>query len=656
MPRAGRLVDVEIEFSGPYYPSAPQLAPRELQGTIKAGSNVWRRPGGEIEVANGLLQTSATNVGPRIFAADIQRATIEGAMVGNRLPYAGLLRYENAALFFVSEETSKQVYLNEAAATGVTTSSTAGRLRVAIPDGVGGYSTFDAGFEKPLLVTGDVISISGSGLKNMTGSIGVAIAPWRTTTNAIGPPSDLFYRSLTAASQSLVRVDLPLAVSGQDGWILGGTRWNDQSGQILEVRRVYITPRGTFTATNGSAVLTAGVNTHFTLDLQRADLVVIDGNIHSILSIQSDSQATLTAVFTGTTGAGKTMTITDAAGDWFDGELEAILLRNIIKPPRCAGVLQYAGRVFVWGCLGQNATATATGPMVFAAMDSNPEHCGIFGIRAASGSDLVNVLGGDGPMYLMTTTDLEVVSFTGNPDTPFIVRTIAEPGFKAATNGVLYSDYFYGFNRRPLRTRAEDNIDVQFAAPVWSDMEGWDAERVMVAVDPVNQAVLYIYDNLTTSIAMPWMTQQNQWGPPLNFSARILDTAVVNGELYVTYLDGANVRVNQWEGGAGIGGTRYIASQYLDPSNLLTDRVKGVLATGKVASVSIYAVEAGAAVPDVSVLGQAAVTFTETDTDVSEPAEFTNVAGRAFAYRVDFGDGGHLDKLVSYGTPRSERR
>lgn len=632
-------------------PSTPRLAapPR----TILAGSNVWNRPNG-IAVADGLLEVSSTNVGARLFAADIQRASIAGGLVGSRLPFAGLLRYENAVYFFLGENTSAQVYLNETAVSGLTTSATAGRLRVAVPDGGGGYDVFDAGFSKPPLLGSDV-SLSGAfGLKQMVGSCGVAISRWRSKTEAWGPPSDVVYEECND-SNDLFSVTLPAAVAGQDGWILAGTRWGDQSGEIRVIRYIYTFPRGTFTATNGSPNLTSPAGTFWNRDIYRNDTVEIDGANYVINGV-SETQLAMLTNFTGVTGPGKTMEIIGAGAEWYNSELGDLIDRDVLPPPRAAGVLQYGGRVFLWGCRGED-DAGPTGPVVFPTIDKNPEHIGLTPIVTQSGSNIVNALGGDGPMYLMTTTSLESVSYTANLERPFIVRIIAEPGFKAATNGALYKDYFYGFNNRPLRTRADDNIDVQFARPVWSDMVGWNAERVIVAVDPENEAVLYIYDNGSTTVVIPYMAQMGVWSPPINLTARILDTQVVNGVLYVTYLSGGNIRVNQWEGGSGIGGTRYAAGQYNDTNMLMRHRIKNIGVVGKGGTLRVYAATPGAAVPDVTDTAQAAASFTLSDTDIVEPEISTNIHAKAAAFRVDFASNdGRLEKLVARGMPMSERR
>src|SRR5438093_10348521 len=121
MPTPKNLNPLEINFGRGYFPSAPDIPPAEFVGTIKRGSNVWIRPTGRPEVANGLSEVSAQNVGARIFAADTQRATIAGGLTGSRLPYASLIRYDNKTLFYVSENTGSQVYLDESTISGLTT-------------------------------------------------------------------------------------------------------------------------------------------------------------------------------------------------------------------------------------------------------------------------------------------------------------------------------------------------------------------------------------------------------------------------------------------------------------------------------------------------------------------------------------------------------
>lgn len=658
MPTPDLLDSIEVIFGGGFFPSAPSLAPVALQGTIRRAANVWLRPGGRIEVAQGPLEVSSNNVGARIFAADTQRASIEGDLVGNRLPYASLFRYQNSVLLYLSEETDAQVYLDETAVTGLTTSATAGRLRVAVPDGSGGYDVFDAGFEKPVLESADIIPLSSLGTKNMQGFIGIAIARWRSKTNAWGPPSEVIYNNITANTNTVLEVALPTAASGQDGWLILGTRWGDRSGQVRIIRYLYIIPRGTFTAANGSPDV-VGDGTLWTQDLQQGDFIADrgDATTYRVDAIIDDTHITLDANYSGISGSGKQWEFGQPRVEWFEGDLRDIVDRNIQRPLRAAGVTQFGKRVFLWGIPDTTSpTSTdATGNGFSAMLDNNPEHIGTLAGVTASGADIVNALAADGPMFLMTTQGLEIIDLVSTGDQPYIPRIIAEPGFKVGTNGVLYKDWFYGFNNRPLRTRARENIDVLFAAPVTEDMRVWDGERVIVAVDPDKEAVLYIFDDGESTTILPWMAQLNVWNPEIVLPQRILDAQVVNGKLYITYFDGSNTRVNEWEGGTGLSGA-YVSSQYYDARRLARNRLKNMNVAGKVGSLSVYAAKPGEAIPDVSNILEAEVTFTESDlAEMLEAKNATNIEGAAFAFRVDLpSSDGTVQKIVGRGIPKAE--
>jgi hypothetical protein len=166
-----------------------------------------------------------------------------------------------------------------------------------------------------------------------------------------------------------------------------------------------------------------------------------------------------------------------------------------------------------------------------------------------------------------------------------------------------------------------------------------------------------MYDDGVSTTVLPFMTQFGVWGSELNFEARILDSQVINGTLYVTYLDAGNIRVNEWEGGTFIDGSPYVASQYYDANQLNRNRLKNLSFVGQAGTLSVFAAVPDAVVPDVSNLAAATASFPLSDLDKAEPEIFTNIEARALAFRVDFPTaGGNIDKLVARGLPKSERR
>lgn len=636
------LEPIEYGVEGGYYPSTSDFPPPEFYNTMKAGQGMWVRAGNQLQVANGAAQQSATNIGARIFPYDQYRAEIAGGLVSGRLPFAGLIRFANAVMMFVSELTSQQVFINESTATpfnmtGVTTGAIAGTLRIAVPSG-SAFNTFDAGFSPPILPGGNVTTPSG-GTKGMVGATGVALAAWRTATNAISAPSNIVYKTLTPGSADIFNVALTAAASGQDGFIFCGTRWGDDSGKLKVVRYVYIVPRGTLTATNASPNISGDSNTRWLRDLRVGDVVTIDAASYTIVTITADNTATITPNFAGITGAGKTMTITTAVADWFDSELDDTDAPDpqAQKPPKAAGVFQFADRVFLWGVGG--ASGSPSGPLIYPMLDRNPEHIGLLSIKTSQNDDLVSVVAGDQTLFLMTTNTLEIVTFT-NDESVYKVRAYdGVSGFMSAANGCVYKNRFYGFQQRPIRTVTDQDIDVEFAKPVWRVMQGWDPLTTVLAVDPKNEAVLYCNFVGGTTTVYPFMAQLSEagrpvWSLPITISGQVVDYAVVGGNCYLIVLTGGNYRAFLWEGGGGATAP-FVGFQYISYPDRYT--LKGIVYTGRGTNLRVYKGVPGAIPQDVSITGSGEVNFTIQDTNQAQPEIFTDIGpARAFALRVDF--------------------
>lgn len=632
-----------VIFNGEYFPSAPKLAPPGLQYTARAGQNVWFRPGGGVEAINGTAAISATAVGARIFAADLDRWEIAGGLVSNRLPYAGLLRHSSGVIFFLHESASVQVYKNETAVAGMTASATPGQLRVAVPDGAGGFNTYDAGFDKPATPTTAVNA--GGGTKAMAGRTGVALAAWRTTTNAIGPPSQITYLDMQPSTSDTISQTLPTMFSnGQDGWIYAGTRPGDSGGELHVVRYIYTTIRGTFRAQNGNATIDNGVGTFFQQDLRAGDVGTILGVPYTIVGVNNNGSATINPAYAGATASGLTFVLTSVAADWYDAEvnLSPIVRQDIIKPPPGAGVFTYAGHVFIWGVTDRTKNPTAvTGNAIVAMLDNNPEHCAAQGLMLVEdGGDIVNVLGSDLQLIIMTTTGLNFADFTGEYPRPYRIRSVAQPGFKSTTTGCIYKNNFYGFNKRPVRILANGEADVSFNAPIWSDMATWNPQRVLIAVDPNNEAVLYLFDNMSAATTvLPYMTAEERWNPPMVFASRFMDSALVDGDLYLTFLNiiGPTYLVVKWEGGTGL--TAYVASQYYKISAFMDTvaTIKYLQVAGKLASVTVFSAVPGLPTPDVSNPANGD-TFTLSGADEID-AIYTSIDATEFALGFSFTGG-----------------
>lgn len=114
------------------------------------------------------------------------------------------------------------------------------------------------------------------------------------TTDSSGACSDEY--AYDAGAELVVLVTNRQAFLTKDS----GTTWTN-------VTPTYTT--GTVTATNGNATVTGAGTAWSTRGITAYQLIVIDGTVYQICSVNSDTSITLTANFTGATGAGKAYTI-----------------------------------------------------------------------------------------------------------------------------------------------------------------------------------------------------------------------------------------------------------------------------------------------------------------------------------------------------------
>jgi hypothetical protein len=223
---------VVYSVSGGYRPSQSYGGPDAAPNVLFRGLNYWLRPFGRLVPVRGvnLRQTGLSTTGPRIFPLNTNRGVIGGSAVNAK---SSLVRY-NQALFYLSQETGQQVYINESTTTpftltGVTTSATAGRLRVALLSGTT-YAAHDAGLPAPASI--GTVSIEPGGTKGMDGIVSlIACCQAYCNRNYLEPSlrwlltvedkRKLYPPVVTIES----RVVLPAAISGQDAWMYGGTYW-----------------------------------------------------------------------------------------------------------------------------------------------------------------------------------------------------------------------------------------------------------------------------------------------------------------------------------------------------------------------------------------------------------------------------------------------
>lgn len=610
--------------------------------TLYRGQNYWVRPGGRLIPTKGAAETTAQNVGPRIYALDQYRGTIGGALVSSRLPKESLVRYQGSALFFVSENTSQQVYINESTSspftlTSVTTSSTASKLRVALLNGTT-YTAYDAGLAAPLS-PGTVATETG-GDKSMDGVVSIVACARRSVTDYTSNPCPADVQTLAAAGNNRIRVTLPSMATGQDGWIYAGTNWGAGNygpwKTIREIDTVF-----SVTCTNASASVTfanadkwlrPGDKITIVDSLAASSNYYVDGGADAPTStgfkLASDATGTPTT-FSGATGA-CTVTVTEIVLDWRNGELgEQIEFDNDL-PPTLDGLMLFNNTPFGW-----------QGNTLYPSKIGNPEAFPqILARGTQSGANIVQALAGDGRIYLMTTNGLEVVTFTQNDLDPFLIRQVWAFGFSSPTQavvaeGTLYAAVGTSSGVKIVRTRVDDSPDLEFSANVESDMLGWNVANVTMAIDPANGAVLAIYNDGTNSKIVPFMLQQQVWGLPQTVTGQVKSAATVGNSCYFINLVSSNFRVYTHEGGTGSGTTSYVVWPFIEQDGI-RQIIKRIKVTCDATTLYVYTLAPGASVPDVTNTTAATVSVALTDTLVQEPQIQTNLPNaQSWTIRID---------------------
>ena len=425
-----------------------------------------------------------------------------------------------------------------------------------------GYTSFPLGMAVPTLST---VTAVGGGTKNMqAGTYSVRITPSRTTTGGYNNPSEKVEVTLTAGQQIQITFPAMDTASGQDSWDVyvtlystgggiqgpwyyygtittsqvssaGGTytiEYNDAevSGNRLLTFNNDPPPDALFVAslqglpillscngrgrtlqgtaaTNGTATVT-GTGTQFQTDLDRGQIIYIDGKLYTVDTITSDTSIDVSPT-PSATASGLDISLADTAPG------------PVIRPAKPA-------------INGANVEAF---PAEFKVAVDPPEN--IMGW----------VRGSQGRIYAMTENYLHLVSSTGNPDLPVTVRPYWRAGFRNPQALTFVNDTLYGYTvNGPTRSiaNADEGIEEHsFAAPVAAVTANWVPERVRVGYDPKNEAVCFFHSTIGSgstarfSECLMYMLRLGIWSPTIilestNNDRIVTGVATVAGKMVLT--------------------------------------------------------------------------------------------------------------------------
>lgn len=223
--------------------------------------------------------------------------------------------------------------------------------------------------------------------------------------------------------------------------------------------------------------------------------------------------------------AGYTETI-----EWLDAEVERntqVTFNN--DPPPDAGYVAIINNGPVWiACDGATADPAVTtyGPWIFPVKPDNIEAAPAELAFSTSPSELIlGVISGNGRLYFPTTGHLQVALGTPASSVPVIIQPYWKAGFKNEAQIILVDDVLYGFpTDGPSRSSANVTLGEQevwpdsFAADVQEIVDPWIRGHVLVAHDPVNNAVCFFHaandlndDGYWTTRILVFGLKQNGW-------------------------------------------------------------------------------------------------------------------------------------------------
>lgn len=483
---------------------------------------------------------------PIIFPVDKDRGT---AIRGN------VLRFDKGTLLSVGDGVFR---LNGSAVSSSLTLTRAPQISLYLQS-AGTYTNFTLGMNTS---TAPVLAAAGGGTKQMrAATYSIVITPERTQTIGYNNPS--LQTTVTLANNDRVSITFPAmdTTHGQNAWGV----WVTTFAESLGADQNYL------------------LGPWFRLDQ-----------------------------YTGNT-AGFTTTI-----EWTDAEVERndLITFNNDAPPQAEFVAVLNNNPLYISCQGiGSATITSPGPFIFPTKPGNIEAAPTDVAFSTSPPEIIlGVVSAVGRLYLLTTNHLQIAQGTPSDVVPIIIQPYWKGGFVNPYQVAFVNETLYGFPvGGPTRSAAnfittnadEISPDKGFAAAVQEIVDSWVRGHVMVAHDPVNDAICFFYSANELNSSSFWTTRilvfglrQNDWIGEVTLSSTTQDmivsgVATVSG--YLEFLCGGRLTNNTVSVGtyrfdqvAGSAVSWYAAPPFNDDGDEQRAHVvKRLRVTGKTTSGSI---------------------------------------------------------------------
>jgi len=204
--------------------------------------------------------------------------------------------------------------------------------------------------------------------------------------------------------------------------------------------------------------------------------------------------------------------------EWLDAEVifnDKVDFTTPDDPPVEADYVVSLNSNLVWcSCQGRGFTthpeATAPGPFIVPAKPTNPEAAPL--TLAFSSSPPETILGAfeaQGRIYLPTTNHLQIAQATPDDVTPILIRPYWTDGFAHENQLIFLDGVLYGFTLGGPTRSSENDDEMQrnWAAPVFEITRNWNAAQVLVGYDPTEDVILFFHIADSLNEAGFWTTR-----------------------------------------------------------------------------------------------------------------------------------------------------
>lgn len=287
--------------------------------------------------------------------------------------------------------------------------------------------------------------------------------------------------------------------------------------------------------------------------------------------------------------------------EWTDAEVERndIVTFNNDAPPQAEFVAVLNNNPVWISCQGiGSASITSPGPFIFTAKPGNVEAAPVDVAFSSSPPEIIlGVVSATGRLYLLTTNHLQIAVGTPSEIVPVIIQPYWRSSFANPYQVVFVNDTLYGFTGSgPTRSQAQvvttDEVipDTGFAADVQEVIDAWNRGQVLVAHDPINNAICFFHSANALNSSSFWTTRvlmyglrQANWIGDITLSSTTQDCIVTGAATVSNYLEflmggrlannSVSIGTYRWDQAAGVSVASSACSAFSDMGNELRGHV-----------------------------------------------------------------------------------